>query len=227
MDVSLRSDSYYSPWPCAGSVVGTYDCGAAVSAPLSFDAGRGRAYLACLDGSLHCLAVGPADSAATTSRAASGAASAAPAGRGSATGAVPSGRGAALSGATASGSCTQHVILTSCGGPGRAGLALSPPAIALKEHAPVLGPAAAPCSECHGGVGRDSARVPGASDVDGGTLAAGGPGGGSLGLRRLWRHMCGGPIFSVPAVAAGGVLVCAAVDGSLTGLSPSGACPKP
>ena len=42
---------------CAGGVLATYECGAAVSASPAFDGPGRRAYVACLDGTVHCLAV--------------------------------------------------------------------------------------------------------------------------------------------------------------------------
>ena len=47
----------------AGRIEATYDCGAAVSASPAFDAPARRAFLACLDGSVHCLAVHGTDEA--------------------------------------------------------------------------------------------------------------------------------------------------------------------
>ena len=59
---SLHADHHISFG--TGRIVTSYECGAAVSASPAFDVAARRAYLACLDGSIHCLTVHGADGAA-------------------------------------------------------------------------------------------------------------------------------------------------------------------
>ena len=49
---------------CAGRILATYDLGAAASASPAFNAAGRHAYVACLDGSVHCLTVRQTEAAA-------------------------------------------------------------------------------------------------------------------------------------------------------------------